>query len=399
MPRQRLITRRRALWLGLGTVASLGAVGAKGVYRVYRDQRIEAQALAMLDPKRSFAVQGTASLKQRAAAKGILYGSCMQREILVADPKVITPFSQECAMLVPGWELKWTAGSALMRPAIDTFDFKDADWIVNFAQKQGFMLRGHTLVWHLSLPGWFEQSVNRQNAAAVMANHIKTVAGRYAGKLHSWDVLNEVIEIQDGRPDGLRKQPWLELLGPDYIDLAFRLTAKADPKAMLVYNENGIESDTPQDDAKREAVLALLTRLKAKGTPIGALGIQSHLSAHQKINPQKLRKFLADVAKLGLKILVTELDVADYKLPADQNQRDQLVAGAYEDFLTVVLQEPAVIAVVTWGLIDSHSWLQEVEHRRDQLPVRPLPLDRDFKRKLAWKAMARAFDQAPRRSS
>lgn len=221
---------------------------------------------------------------------------------------------------------------------------------------------------------------------------------RYAGKIHSWDVVNEIIQPKDGRRDNLRITPWLQLLGPNYIDLAFRLTAAADPKALLVYNEYGLDYDNPEQETKRTAVLKLLERLRAKSVPIHALGIQAHLSpGDNKFNPKKLRQFLHHVAGLGLKILITELDVVDKKLPRDIKVRDRIIAAVYEDYLSTVLEEKAVIAVITWGLSDRYSWLNEFEPRPDRAPVRPLPLDAQMQRKLAWNAIARAFDNAPKR--
>ncbi|NES25899.1 MAG: endo-1,4-beta-xylanase, partial [Symploca sp. SIO3E6] len=236
-------------------------------------------------------------------------------------------------------------------------------------------------------------------------NHIKKVARYYAGKMHSWDVVNEAVYPTHGRAEGLRNSPWLEFLGPDYIELAFHTAREADPKALLVYNENHLwyegqlRSNTPSGEAKRAAVLKLLERLKSKGTPIDVLGIQGHLRGHQleQLNPKKLRAFLADVADLDLKIMITELDVRDHKLPKDIDVRDRLVAKAYEDFLSVVLDEPAVMAVFTWGLSDRDTWLSKFARRKDGLPVRPLPLDAQLNRKLAWNAIARAFDNAPMR--
>ena len=120
--------------------------------------------------------------------------------------------------------------------------------------------------------------------------------------MHSWDVINEAIELQDGGSDGLRNTPWLKFLGAGYIDLAFRTAARSDPKALLVYNEHNLE----YDEAHQMAVLQLLKRLKSQGTPVHALGIQSHLRGHRHdFNPQQFKKFLKSVAKLGLKIVVT----------------------------------------------------------------------------------------------
>jgi endo-1,4-beta-xylanase len=129
------------------------------------------------------------------------------------------------------------------------------------------------------------------------------------------------------------------------------------------------------------------------------LGIQSHLFANEtRFNAQKLRSFLKNVASMDLKILITEMDVMDKKLPLEAVVRDGIVAAAYEDYLSVVLDEPAVICVTTWGLSDRYTWLSEFYPRSDGAAVRPLPLDTNFKRKLAWNAIARAFDHAPKRN-
>ena len=152
------------------------------------------------------------------------------------------------------------------------------------------------------------------------------------------------------------------------------------------------------DKAKRRAILGLLKRLKAKGTPIHALGIQAHLRGDSlDFDPQSLRQFLKEVAALDLKILITEMDVNDSKLPADIQRRDRIVAGVYEDYLSVALDEPAVIAVITWGLSDRYTYLSEFFPRSDHQPVRPLPLDTNLQPKLAWNALARAFQQTHKR--
>lgn len=395
MPKKLLLNRRNALKLSLGTLAGLGSLAlGKDIY-----SKFQIQALA--DARKDFTVRGRAALKQRAAAKGIIYGAAMRQDNLSANTKLAARFVQECGILVPELELKWAAGNKLLRPNIHSFDFAAADWMNNFAKTHDLLFRGHTLIWHNSLPSWFKEKVNRQNAEQLLVKHIKTVAGRYAGEVHSWDVVNEAIahDPTQGRSDRLRQTPWLEFIGPDYIDLAFRVAAKADPKALLVYNDYGMDYDSRKDEAKRNAVLKLLERLKSKGTPIHALGIQAHLwgSATPGFKPKKVRDFLRNVASLGLKILITELEVVDKDLPANNLVRDRIVARAYEDYLSVALDERAVIAVLTWGLSDRYTYASEFYPRADAAPVRPLPLDADLKPKLAWQAIARAFDGAPKR--
>ncbi|MEC4818334.1 MAG: endo-1,4-beta-xylanase [Scytonema sp. PMC 1069.18] len=383
-----LLNRRNFLYLGAaGFAGAIALATGKKALLNYQVQKL-------YNPKRKFEVSTQASLKSRAAAKGLIYGAAGVRDYLVASPNLKASFIRECGILVPDFDLKWDA----VRPHPEVFDFSKSDWLAEFARTQGMLFRGHTLVWYTALPKWFDEVVNRQNAEKFLVEHIQTVTKHYAGQMHSWDVVNEAIELDDGRSDGVRKCPWFKFLGPEYLELAYRVAAEADPNAMLVYNENDLEYDDSKTKAKRVAVLKLLERLKNRGTPIHALGVQSHLTGHkQDFNPKSLRQFLADVASLGLKILITELDVIDYRLPKDPNVRDHIIAAIYEDYLSTVLDERSVIAVLTWGLSDSHTWISRFIPRSDRSPVRPLPLDTNQKPKLAWNAIARAFDHAPKR--
>jgi endo-1,4-beta-xylanase len=383
-----LYSRRQALLIGLGSTAFLGScmVGQTS----NSPETAEQQGNPGEDPSDI----GTAPLKQRAASKGLLYGAASGQGILSTDADFANRLIQECNILSIENDVKWET----LRPSPDQFNFEPGDWVVDFTQTHGLECRGHTLAWYAALPPWFRETVNESNAEYYLTNHIETVAGRYAGKLHSWDVVNEPIKPDDGRSDGLRLNPWLELLGTDYIDLAFQATAAVDPQALLVINEFDLEYDIPAQEAKRIGILKLLERLKSRGTPVHALGIQAHLMGNEtRFNPEKYRRFLSDVASFGLKILITELDVFEDGLPAENSVRDPIIAGVYEDFLSVTLDESAVIGVITWGLSDRYTWLSTYRARPDGTPVRPLPLDSDLNRKLVWDAIARTFDRAPSR--
>ena len=394
MPSLKNLTRRHLFRLSLGTLISfLGHVGLSKIPCFgHLPQTFD-------DPNRDFSFEGSATLKASATAKNLLYGVAARQDHLVSDPEFGARLTAETNILVPEWELKWSAGDKLLRPSPSEFDFSAADFMLEFATKHKLLFRGHALIWHESLPQWFDEIVNHHNAQQILEHHIFTVVGRYAGKVHSWDVVNEAIAYdprKSKRADGLRKTAWLNFLGADYIDLAFRTAALADPNAILVYNEFGLDYDNPLSEAKRTATLRLLRYLKAKGTPIHALGIQAHLKGDATdFNPRKLQRFLHDVAELDLKILITEMDVTDKRLPADVEKRDRIIAGIYEDYLSAVLQEPAVIAVITWGLSDRYSYLSEFKPRPDGKPVRPLPLDTNLNPKLAWNGIMRAFTSAP----
>lgn len=386
MNKKLLLTRRRNFLFGLGAFAGMGTFTTASRFR-HLNSSIQADA----DADRN-ATTNTAPLRAQAAAKGLIYGAASTYPILSSNPAFANLFAQQCAMLVPENELKWKA----LRPSPNRFNFTRGDWMAEFAREHGMLFRGHNFVWHRNLPEWFAGTVNSQNAEQILLKHIATVAGHYAGRVHSWDVVNEAIDPKDKRSNGLRNSPWLKFLGPDYIDIAFRAAAEADPQALLVYNDYGLDYDTPQAEAKRTAVLRLLERLKSNGTPVHALGMQTHLGENSvRAKFKGLRKFLSDVANLGLNILITEMDISDRGLPRDSVVRDRIVAGVYEDYLSVVLDEPAVIAVVTWGLSDRYTWLSQEKPREDGAPVRPLLFDAKLKPKLAWNAVARAFEQAP----
>jgi endo-1,4-beta-xylanase len=377
--------KRRTFLLGTGALTGMGIVTASGRWHP------EQTSVSAVPATRSFQVAGSESLRQRASAKGLLYGAALQATQIEKDPAFAKAIARECNILVPERELKWR----ILRPRPSVYNFAPADKLLKFAQANQMQMRGHTLVWHEALPTWVDSSLNSVNAKQLLSDHITTVVKHYAGKMHSWDVVNEAIEPKHGREDGLRHSPWLTMLGPEYIDYAFRVAAEADPQALLTYNDFGVDYDTPFGRKKRTLVLNLLRQLKDRGTPIHALGIQAHLHRDRPdFNPDAFATFLQDVADLGLKIMITELDITEKKLPTDIATRDRVIAAAYEDYLSVALAQPAVIAVLTWGLSDRYTWLSQKEARADQTAVRPLPLDEKLKRKPAWNAIARSLNRA-----
>jgi len=193
-----------------------------------------------------------------------------------------------------------------------------------------------------------------------------------------------------------RDSPWLRLLGPDYIEMAFRYAAEADPAALLVYNDTSLEYDTSDAEGRRQGVLRLLRRLKRAGVRIDCLGLQSHLHAFEntKFNARKLTRFLDEVHDLGLRILLSELDVDDDGLPPDVRTRDCAVAEMYRQFLNATLPHPGVTAVITWGLVNKYSYLSNLSEHKSSYAPRPLPFDNSYQKTMAWQALAEAFSSA-----
>ncbi len=336
-------------------------------------------------------------LREYAARTGLLYGAAAAWPALRDDEHYAQSFARECNILVPENVLKM----GLVHPEPDAYRFEPPDFMADFCQRHDMRMRGHTLVWHQQIWPWLKTHVNAQNAQKHLEQHIHTVAGRYRGRMHSWDVVNEAIHLPDGREDGLRITPFLELLGPGYIELAFRAAREADPNAKLTYNDYGLDYDTPQQEAKRQAVLRLLRRLKERDVPVHAFGMQAHLdwSEFRHFKPETLQRFFREIASLGLEIYITELDVSDRDLPDDVAERDEAIAGVYETYLKAALGEPAVKAVLTWGLTDRYTWLAGRRKRASGTPVRVLPLDREYRRKPAWRAIRDALRSAPARTA
>lgn len=332
-------------------------------------------------------------LAEYAAAARIKYGAAISSHCL-RDEAFAAAVARECEVIVSEGDMKWGA----VRPSPDQFDFSRADRFIAFAQSQRLAARGHTLVWHGDMPKWVGRTLNAHNAERHLLHHLNTVVGRYAGTVTSWDVVNEAVAPEDREQRGLRRSLWYELLGPRYIDLAFRAVAEADPDATLVYNEARLDYDTQEHERCRIAVLMLLERLVSQGVPVHAVGIQAHLDAtERRFNGARLQRFLDQLAGMGLDIYITELDVSERGLTGSVRDRDEAIAAVYAHYLDVVLEVPAVKAVLTWGLSDRYTWLNTTQPRMDGRPLRPLPLDADLRRKMAWQAIADAYERRARR--
>ncbi|HXC55423.1 MAG TPA: endo-1,4-beta-xylanase [Rhizomicrobium sp.] len=333
------------------------------------------------------------SLRALAAARGLVFG-CATGNYQLREPDFAFAFLRDCAMLVPEYELK----RDLTEPIRGRTDFSAADALLAFAQQHGLLFRGHPLLWFDSNPPWLEAAVAAAKDETVFTTFIHAAAGHYRGHAHSWDVVNEAIEPKDGRSDGLRASFWLKKFGPSYIDAAFAAARDADPAALLVYNEYGLEEDGAEHDARRRATLKLLEGLIARGAPVGALGLQGHLSAFgETLNQKKLAAFLDAVRATGLRILVTEHDVDDSGGTLGRAARDAAVADASRRFLDVALDNRATMALLTWGLSDRFLDAEGVRNTLLRGAPRKLPLDAALQPTAMRDAIAQALAGARRR--
>ncbi|MCU0797307.1 MAG: endo-1,4-beta-xylanase [Akkermansiaceae bacterium] len=333
---------------------------------------------------------------------GVALGHSHVSGVRPAETELVT---RHFNSITPENDMKWQS----LQPRPGQFDFSLADAYADFSAKHGMKLIGHTLVWHSQTPDWVFRGpdggpATRELLLDRMRGHILRVVGRYRGKVHGWDVVNEALA--DGGAEALRDSPWRRIIGDDFLDHAFRFAHEADPQAELYYNDYNLE-----DPLKRERCEALIRGMLARGVPIHGVGTQSHFNLHYPSIDQvdeTLRRFSA----LGIKVMVTELDVD--VLPshgpggvADLSRKEkpgegldpyraglpddiqQALARRYAELFRVYRKhEKSLTRVTFWGLHDGQSWL-------NQYPIggrtnHPLLFDRELHPKPACHAVLEA---------
>jgi endo-1,4-beta-xylanase len=211
-------------------------------------------------------------------------------------------------------------------------------------------VRGHVLVWDLQMPAWATNGqFTRQAWIQILCTHIKSVVGHYRGQIYAWDVVNEAVN-QDGT---LRNTFWMSKLGPEYIAMAFQWAREADPSAKLFYNDNGGEGL----NAKSQGIYALLQGLQQTGVPVDGVGMQMHTRLDGAPPASELSANMQRLAKLGLEIHITEMDVRLQYSTGDNETKQAEQADLYREVLSVCLSVQNCKAFLTWGLTDRYSWI------------------------------------------
>ncbi|WP_288911182.1 endo-1,4-beta-xylanase [uncultured Bacteroides sp.] len=286
--------------------------------------------------------------------------------------------------------------SANIHPEEDRYNFEQADQFVKFGQENNMAIIGHCLIWHSQLAPWFcvDQKGNNVSAEVLkqrMKDHITTIVTRYKGKIKGWDVVNEAIE-EDG---SYRKTKFYEILGEEYIPLAFQYAHEADPDAELYYNDYGM--NVP---GRRDAVVKLVNSLKAKGLRIDAIGMQGHMGMDYPTIEDFEASMLA-FAGTGVKVMITEWDMSALPTvkrsanisdtvtfrkamnPYPEALPDSVSAvwnARMKAFFNLFLKHADIVERVTaWGVSDGDSW-------KNNFPVRgrkeyPLQFDRNYEMK------------------
>ena len=334
------------------------------------------------------AVQSGTTLAAAAADAGVLYGASIGQEAL-SDPAYAELYRRETRILTTDVAMKFD----WIRHSEGKFDFSFADAMVEAARSNGKLLRGHTLIWNDRAPDWLKRLSGRE-VERVFDEHIDRVVERYAGKIHSWDVVNEPFWPMDGRSGGWRNGPWYAAMGPAYVERAFRRVAAIDKSARLTLNEAQCDSDYEWGRSIRPLFASLVDNLMERGAPLHAVGLQSHLQPQWPANYPAFADYLAGFGAKGLEINITEFDINDQSLPEDPPARDAAVAAVCAAFLGPVLQVPAVTMVINWQLSDRYSWIGDVWRRMNPASARkprPLPFDESFRAKPMRDAMIACF--------
>ncbi|MEU2614299.1 endo-1,4-beta-xylanase [Micromonospora sp. NPDC007271] len=280
----------------------------------------------------SSASAGT-TLGASAAESGRYFGTAVAANKL-SDSTYVGILNREFNMVTPENEMKWDA----TEPSQGQFNYTSADRIVSHAQANGMRVRGHALAWHSQQPGW-AQNLSGSALRQAMVNHVTQVATHYRGKIYAWDVVNEAFA--DGT-SGARRDSNLQRTGNDWIEVAFRTARAADPGAKLCYNDY----NTDGQNAKSNAVYAMVQDFKARGVPIDCVGFQSHFNSASPV-PSDYQANLQRFANLGVDVQITELDIEG----SGTTQADN-----YGRVVRACLAVSRCTGITVWGIRDTDSW-------------------------------------------
>ncbi len=335
--------------------------------------------------------QANVSLNALAQDSNRSFGFAIAPGYASKDP-VKTLLAQHAGVITAENAMKWRS----IQGVVGTPNYTQADQIVNIAETLKAKIRGHTLAWHQSTPAYLSNA-STDTFVAAQTTHAQALVKRYAGRIHTWDVLNEVIEPDDKRTDGMRESVLSRLWGVDQYPRFFELARAADPLAKLAYNDYGMEQDEVWNERRKAVMLLTLESWVRRKTPIDVLGLQAHLNASRKFSATKFSKFLDEVRAMGLSVQITELDVRDLQIQGSVEHRDASTAALYKDFLDVCLGHNAVEMVVLWNVTDENSWVNrwaQAQRRADGQPMRPTLFDTQGQPKPAFDAVVKSLNTA-----
>lgn len=330
--------------------------------------------LLFLSVTPSYAQEIRPPLQELAAAHDLWIGSAVNTGAFRGDARFLRLLERELSIVTPENIFKFEE----LSPEPGVYNWRHTDPFVDWAEEHKMRVHGHVLVWHNAMPEWLDESrFTPAELEALLENHIKTVVGRYKGRIHEWDVVNEAV-AENGR---LRDTIWLRMLGPEYIAKAFRWAHEADPDALLFYNDFG--ADIP--NGKANAIYELVKGLVQDGVPIHGVGLQMHVSHSQRylLTTEAVRAVMDRLGDLGLQVAITEMDVRINSAASTLQESYEIQAGIYANVLRACVEAPNCHTFITWGISDRYSWITGHTGLEDW----PLPFDENLNPKPAYFAI------------
>jgi endo-1,4-beta-xylanase len=317
----------------------------------------------------------TTSLKNDAEKSGVYIGAAVAASPLLQDDAYAVTLAREFNLVTTENALKFGP----VHPDPNRYDFEDSDAIIDFALNNDMAIRGHTLIWHNQQPEWLTgREWQRTGLLAELEDHIDTVVGRYRGKIFAWDVVNESV-TGDG---SYRETFWYENIGKEYISEAFRMAHKADPNALLFYNDYGAEGMNTKSDAVYNLVKSLLD----KDVPIHGVGLQMHIATDNYPDPDSVAKNMKRLTDLGLQVHITEIDV---RIPSGGDSQSLQTQGhIYKEMMEVCLANQNCTAFVLWGFTDMYSWIPNFFEGYGSALI----FDEEYQQKPAYDSLAIALN-------
>ncbi|WP_372348386.1 endo-1,4-beta-xylanase [Streptomyces sp. KL116D] len=315
-----------------------------------------------------------ATLRALAAPHDLKVGTAVDVSALSDDTAYRAVAGSEFNSVTAENVMKWE----VVEPTRGTYDWSQADELVDFARRHHQSVRGHTLLWHNQLPAWLtsgvaDGSIDAPELRRILRDHITAEVKHFKGRIYQWDVVNEIFEEDGSYRDSL----WLRTLGPSYVADAFRWAHAADPKAKLFLNDYNVEGI----NAKSTAYYDLAKKLRAQGVPVQGLGIQGYLDIQYGF-PADVEQNLERFAALGMQTAFTEVDVR-MNLPAGDTERARQ-ADDYRRLLDACLAVRSCTSFTVWGFTDKYSWVPGTFPGQGAANI----LDENFVAKPAYTALA-----------